>query len=212
MKKSFSIISTALIFTIFASFYVLTSVFEFVYDEILFAAGSLETKNYSAEDFALKDFVLLENGSIVSTSVDPQLIVYNYNKPCTMISLKFSVNKYQGEVNLYYTKGQEEFTTAQKIWGKAKNDGTYEFIMPRGNLTNIRIDPANFSGVEFKLESAVFNPQRSFLSYFKYSGEEIFMFFAAAILLSCLSKSIYENFYDNLHGLCVKFIIKKKAK
>lgn len=212
MKKSFSVISITLIFAFLLLFAVIGSIFELTADSLMLATGQLKTENYTAADFSLKDLQPLENGNYITTSVDPQLIIYDYNNPCTMIKLKFTADRYPGEVNLYYTRGDEEFSNSQKVWGKARNDGTYEFIMPRGKLSKIRLDPANFSSLEINFESIILNPSRGFLSYFKYSGEEIFMFFAAGLLLSCLAKCIYEAFYEKLHGFGVKFVFKKKAE
>lgn len=193
MKKHFSLMSTIIIFAVLLALSLLSSLLQYASDSIRFATGKLETTFLTVNDFETKDFVTLENGNLLSTSPDPWLTINEYNKPSTMLILSFNASEYPGEVNLYYTCKNEDYNTTQKIWGKARNGGTYEFIMPRGIIRNIRIDPSSTSGIEIDLKSVVINPRRSFLSYFMYSGESIFWFFAIGTMLCCFVACVAEQ-------------------
>ncbi|MEG2500100.1 MAG: hypothetical protein RSA78_03440 [Oscillospiraceae bacterium] len=150
------------------------SLFNFTSDSIMFATGEIATKEYTVDDFSLKDFEKFQDNKIITTSVDPQLIIEEYNKKGTMVSIDMSFNRYPGEVCLYYTRGSEDFSLESRVWAKQRNDGRFEFVLPRGKISRIRIDPSNFTGIELTLNKFVLNPKRSFTSYFAYSGETIF--------------------------------------
>ncbi|MEG0397367.1 MAG: hypothetical protein RR612_11610, partial [Oscillospiraceae bacterium] len=53
----------------------ISALFNFTSDSIMRATGEITTKEYTVDDFNLKDFEKLQEDKIVTTSVDPQLII-----------------------------------------------------------------------------------------------------------------------------------------
>ncbi|MEG1569522.1 MAG: hypothetical protein RR349_08210, partial [Oscillospiraceae bacterium] len=99
---------------------------------------------------------------------------------------------------LYYTRGSEDFSIEKRVWAKQRNDGRFEFILPRGKISRIRIDPSNFRGVELTLNNFTLNPKRSFISYFIYSGETIFNICVWPGLAAALCAWLYTAYFaDN---------------
>ncbi|MEG1126581.1 MAG: hypothetical protein RSE10_07765, partial [Oscillospiraceae bacterium] len=174
------------------------SLFNFTSDSIMHATGKIATKEYTVDDFSLKDFEKLQDNKILTTSADPQLIIEEYNKKGTMVSIDMSFNRYPGEICLYYTHGSEEFSLESRVWAKQRNDGHYEFFLPRGKISRIRVDPSNFAGTELTLNNFTLNPKRSFISYFAYSGETIFNICVWPGLAAALCAWLYTAYFaDN---------------
>ncbi|MBP8855203.1 MAG: hypothetical protein KBG54_01725 [Oscillospiraceae bacterium] len=152
----------------------LFSLYSFVSDNLMRATGALETREYTLDTLTLQDFTQTGENTAVTTSVDPQLLINDFNARGTMLRVDMQFDQFPGEVSLYYTRGEEEFSLEQRLWAKQKNDGVYEFILPRGKISRLRIDPSNFINVTMQINSFTVNPQRSFGSYFAYSGETLF--------------------------------------
>lgn len=155
--------------------WLLFSIFSFGQDAVRRATGLLHT---SEHDFANVECVNLTPQSAtvaVSDNNDPQLIVKDIGE-ITEVRLAFTASEYQGEVNLYYSKNGDPFDSRYKIWGKAQNDGSYIFTLPRTKVDAVRIDPSNVSNITLTLKSLVVNAPRSFFSYFGVTYEMLFNF------------------------------------
>lgn len=196
MTKRFSLRLLSIVFLTLAVVCLLGSLWQFAGDAMRFRSGALVTKEYTISDLTLENMEPTgdADGTLLTTSNDPQIILAPYDGYATQLCVTLRYSTHPGEVNLYYTHGDEAFTDNQKIWGKARNDGVYVFVLPREKLSSIRLDPSNNIGLTMRIEGFVMNPPRSFFSYFQYSGEDIFHFLLIGAFASCLIACIYEGF------------------
>lgn len=167
--------------------WMLCNVFCFVQDTLRRANGTLQTQEMTFESVRCTDMEVQNARVAITTGVDPQIILKPLAGTVTEVRLHFTYSRYPGEVNLYYAKNDAPFDNRYKIWGKAQNDGSYLFTLPRTQIDAIRIDPSNLAGITMQLESFTLNAPRSFFAYFKITYEQLFAFlvlpgFAAAFL------------------------------
>lgn len=193
MNKKSSIFLVAGVYACMLFISVTASLFNFATDSIRFANGTLVTTNFDSQTLPQLNFEFLPNGNMRSITPDPQFIIDNKGMYATKVTFDIAFSRLPGEVNLYYTYGDEDFTDKQKIWGKAKNDGTYEFILPRGKINQIRVDPTSISGVELEIKSFTLNPKAKLTDYFKYTNDEIFKFVIIGVFITCFMAAIADN-------------------
>ena len=102
----------------------LFSLYSFVSDNLMRATGALETREYTLDTLTLQDFTQTGENTAVTTSVDPQLLINDFNARGTMLRVDMQFDQFPGEVSLYYTRGEEEFSLEQRLWAKQKKQAT----------------------------------------------------------------------------------------
>lgn len=194
--------------------WLLLCLFNFAADSVLFASGKLQTAEYTLSQLELVNMELKGENEAVSTTDDAQIII-PVNGRVTQVRLQYDMSAQPGEVNLYYTRGDEPFTDTQKIWGKRAADGSYTFALPRGYIRQIRIDPTNRKRVKMQCRSLVVNGKRSFGAYFALSGEQVFRFLVLPALVSSALAWLYTAFPaagQKLLGLPRRLVRRKDKK
>lgn len=168
------------------------ALFQCAQDAILKASGKMQTVTISSfDEFVQNDMQMVSDNKAVSTSQDPWFIV-PINGKVRSVEIDFSFSSHPGEVNIYYTKQNEDFTDTQKVWGAAQNGGKYKFVLNGTQINNLRIDPCTYPNMQIELKSLVINPQNALGVYFALTGETVFYLLVypgllASILLSVLT-------------------------
>ncbi|MEG1381461.1 MAG: hypothetical protein RSB47_03425 [Ruthenibacterium sp.] len=176
MSKKQSVRLVVACYGLVLAFWMCSNVFCFAQDAFRRANGTLKTQECTFEDVICTDMDVQSPTVAVTTGVDPQIILKPLQGAVTEVRLRFTYSRYPGEVNLYYAKNDAPFDNRYKIWGKAQNDGSYLFTLPRSKIDAIRIDPSNLAGVTLTLENFTLNAPRSFFAYFKITYEQLFAF------------------------------------
>ncbi|MEG0762935.1 MAG: hypothetical protein RR424_03845 [Oscillospiraceae bacterium] len=192
MNKKTALKLFASCYIIVAMFLVASSLFAFLQDSIYFFTGKIKYTDYPLHSLITNDIELTGADTFVTVGVDSQLIIKNYDAPATTLILDMKYDKYPGEVNLYYTRKEGDYSVQDKVYATQRNDGSYAFALPRGRLHDIRVDPTCFKDINIELEHFIINPKISFLNYFTYSGDTIFNYFVvtglfAAFIAWCIS-------------------------
>ncbi|MEG1549230.1 MAG: hypothetical protein RR395_02235 [Ruthenibacterium sp.] len=187
MNKKQSLRLVAACYLLVLSAWVGSNIFCFAQDTYRRANGTLQTQECTFESVICTDMEVESPTVATTTGVDPQIILKPLQGAVTEVQLRFTYSRYPGEVNLYYAKNDAPFDNRYKIWGKAQNDGSYLFTLPRGKIDAIRIDPSNLADITMTIENFTLNAPRSFFAYFKLTYEQLFAFlllpgFAAACL------------------------------
>lgn len=188
MSKKTSLRLVALCYGLTALVWLLSCVWGLVDETVSRANGAMQTRTYTFSDVTLSNLVPQSEDTAISTTPDPWIVI-DYNGKVRSIVADFSFSSAPGEVNLYYTRGAEEFTDRQKIWGAAQNGGAYKFVLDGGNYTRLRLDPCSIENITVQLHSLTINPASGAGVYFALSLKRVFNFIlypaVVAAVLAC---------------------------
>ena len=174
--------------------WLLWNVFCFASDSLARANGRLQTEQYDFTTLKTEGITVTDAHSAVTVNEDPQLILDSLDTRVTEVRFTIRFSKDPGEVTLFYAKAAQEFSKDNKVWGKARSDGSYVFVLPRTHIGRLRVDPTNQNNISMQLESFVLNAPRTAASYFRATYEDVFHFLVypglAAALLGCLAEAL----------------------
>ena len=185
----------------------LMNLFHFAADSIGRMTGGITTQQYDFSTMQTQEIDVTSPTQGKATGGDPQLLLENFAGKIIELRFEIAYSKHPGEVNLYYKKAGEEYADTKKIWGKAKSDGTYVFVLPRTKIDAVRIDPTNIPGIEMTLKSFTVNAPRSFFSYFAFTYEGIFDY----IVYTGLAAAFAGYFISEYGTLVRRKFVKKEG-
>lgn len=144
------------------------------------------------------------DGSYITENTDPQLIFNAIGQNVRRVILQAEFETHPGEMAMYYTRKESAgFSPKKRIWGDLRPDGSYEYILPPGNVEALRIDPGTQSNNHITITGVHLNPRQPFAQYFGVSFATLMAFLTLPALAVCV-------FYTVLEALC--FIKKAKGK
>lgn len=141
----------------------------FAEDRIQRALGNVVTTEISADDFDWVDFEQQEDGSYLTLSPDPRMVLRQVPEYIRSVRIEAEfLNMDPGEFCIFYKPdpGMEDYDANYRVWAYIEPDGSYFFQLPRGKVYGFRLDPGIYTGIEMKITSITLNPQQSFLSWF----------------------------------------------
>ena len=98
-----------------------------------------------------------------------------------------------GELDLYYKKeGQEKYSVNQRVFARPLQSGGYEYILPAGTYTGLRLDTGTEPGNTLLVEEITFNKPLPVYGYFLPSLRGLMVFLALPALASCVIYTIME--------------------
>lgn len=131
-------------------------------------------------DIADAEVVNLELGAdgwYTSTSEDPQLHFMGLATPLRRVVLQCEFEDVPGEIDLYYMRrGDEGFSTNRRVFGRLLANGSYEFTLPPGQVTAIRIDPGSIAANKVHLYGVRLNSALPVWQYFAPSLRQLLGF------------------------------------
>lgn len=185
MHRVFKKVNKGLVlcYAVFLALWFVLGVVLFVWDNAL-PAAVLEAQEGKTEQLQAEG-----DGWYVSTGGDAQLIFEDVNLRVRRVVLICEFAGAPGEVDLYYTRPEDEgFSARQRAHGRPMEDGNYEFVLPPGQVRDIRIDPGSTGAMRVKILGAEVNPKLGFGSYFEVSLRGVLAFCilpALAYLVIC---------------------------
>lgn len=114
-------------------------------DAVASATGRLFPFSLTAQQFELVDLSQQEDGRLLTTSLDPQMI-WQVPAQQTVRSLRMWVEFDQTprEMCLYYTtKEGESFSLEKRVFAKQLEDGSYLYTLTQTQIVSLRLDPCS---------------------------------------------------------------------
>lgn len=140
--------------------WLLAGVALFVYDR------SAPTTVLTPQQAQLVQLAWQEDGTLLTTGGDPQLIFENVQVPVRAVQLQAEFANAPGEMDAYYTrKAGQGFSPTKRSYGYLQQDNTYWYSLPPGNVESLRVDLGTAAGNQITLTAVVLNPQQPFLAY-----------------------------------------------
>lgn len=183
----------------FVAIFFLRSFITFSIEGIARLTGKMETVVLSVEDFENVSLVGGENGKVLSTDADPQLILTRDMK-VARISFKMETTIHPGEVIMYYaTKEGQGFSPLKRNWFFLSTSGEdkYETSFRLKNIKALRIDPTTVAGNEMKISEIIFNEPKSVFQYFKVEFIDVFKLIVYSCILASVMMLVQEIVVKN---------------
>ena len=172
-------------YVIMAFFLLAWNVFYFAYDHAQAESAPAVTGTENLADEG--------NGWYTSTSSDPQLLLAGLDTGVRRVVLQCEFEQPPGEVDLYYMReGDAAFSPGQRVWGRPLEGGGYEFLLPPGRVTALRIDPGNAGGNRVLVSEVILNGQQPVWLYFVPSLRGVLAFALLPALAYCAIWAIIE--------------------
>ncbi|MDO5603111.1 MAG: hypothetical protein Q4G07_10120 [Oscillospiraceae bacterium] len=171
----------------------LIGLFHFSYDAVQTARGEQRTLTLSPGDFALSSMELQADGSYLSTTADPQLVLDTLPTGVRRFSVETVYDRDPYERCLYYTqKPGQPFSEHMRVWPTYSDDGrTAYYELPVG-VRSLRLDPGSLTALRMEFGDLVLNPPRSFFSYFTPDGGGWFCLAVLPALAASVLKWLIE--------------------
>ncbi len=135
----------ALCYAVCVLVWLIGGIWSFGRDMITKSTGSLYEFSMQAQDFELVNMHKAPEGPYVNENSDPQMIWQNTDG-ITLRTLRMEAEFSHSprEMCLYYTnKPDEPFGVNKRVFAQQKNDGTYLYTLPAGNIAALRLDPCS---------------------------------------------------------------------
>lgn len=105
-------------------------------------------------------------GWYLTRDEDPQMVFEGLSTGLRRVVLECEFESPPGEIDLYYCRpGDEGFSASRRVWGRLMEDGNYEFLLPVGQVTALRIDPGSIAGNRVKLLGVQLNQAGALAAY-----------------------------------------------
>lgn len=170
--------------------------FSLVYESALRKRGKLTQTVYTFSDFEAYSFKDGENGAVITTDNDPQMILSG-ERYLTNIKFYMDYTVFPGEITLYYTQKQGQgFSERKRVWAKPVRgeDGYYEFDLPAKKVLSVRIDPTMYAGNELSFGDFVFNGEKSAADYYRVDYTHLYLLIVYTVILSSCIRFVQELF------------------
>ncbi len=169
---------------------ILYNLFSFGVDRILRATGILYYQVIEWDELTSVDIIAYENNTIISTSLDPQILLPEHKMLIESIRFNIEFTNNAGEIDAYYSTTQmPDFSVNNRVYGALDENGA-DFEFGLVNTTAVRIDPTNLGGEIGVFKNIELNPKPEFTDFFTLNAELIYfiifipaMFWAVAISL-----------------------------
>lgn len=131
-------------------------------------------KQLTAADFEWYSLAEGENGSLVSTDGDPQMIL----RAGDIRTLSYTlIEGGSGSVCAYYNTQQgQDFSNRRRLWPKYGVTDRAFYVLPRTGAAELRLDITSKPGETLRFESITLNARPAWQSYFIPSTVGVFAF------------------------------------
>lgn len=178
------------------------SVWSLGMDTIAKAGGSLYQCELTLENFELVDMQLLEDGSYITTSGDPQMIWHNTDgMTVRTLRLTASFDRSPREMCLYYTNAEgEPFSVNKRVFAAQQDDGSYVYTLPQGRIAALRLDPCSpeeGKPVTMTFSGFSMNEPAGLVSYFApgwYGAMELVLYPGLCACALSLAQSAWQTY------------------
>ncbi len=97
------------------------------------------------------------------------------------------------ELDLYYKKpGQTEYSVKQRVFARPLEGGGYEYRLPAGHYTGLRLDTGTQPGNKLAVRALVLNPPAPWYAAFALSPRSLAALLVLPALASCAIYTIME--------------------
>ncbi|MEG1801079.1 MAG: hypothetical protein RR273_03795 [Oscillospiraceae bacterium] len=130
----------------------------------------------------------------ISATNDPQLIISIDPEVQKVKTVKYKpLQGGTGTKILYYQTGtQKEFSEKRCVLPQIKKDGTVQYILPRGNITKLRLDIGEKAGETIEIEGVTVNFKPKLSDYFLITPMDIGKFLVLPLLVGAILRYIIE--------------------
>ena len=159
----------------------------------LFYEGGQQPLKLDLAAAQTNELEMLGRGEYATTGGDGQLIFEGLDVTGGRLWLDGEFEQYPGELDLYYKKqGQESFSLKQRVFAKPLPKGGYEYHLPPGRYTALRLDTGTEAGNTVQVRAVTLHPARQVRGYFIPSIRNIVAFLTLPALASCAIYTIME--------------------
>ena len=173
------------------------ALFGFAEDRMQRALGNVVMSEITAADFDWVDVAQQPDGTLISTSYDPRMLLKNCPQYLRTVQVKAEfLNRDPGEFCLFYLPrpDMEEYDANYRVWPHLEADGSYTFTLPRGKIYGMRLDPGIYTNVQFKMDGVTLNPTRGLAAYFAPTRVWALCQLVVPALLAGVIKCVTESF------------------
>lgn len=159
----------------------------------LIAEGDRPAQPLDMDKAILNDVEMLEEGHFAVLGGDGQLVFENVAVAGGRLWLDGYFQNPPLDVDLYYRKqGQEHFSLEQRVFGRPLEAGGYEYRLPPGQYSGLRLDTGTEPGNLLVIRQLVLHPPQPPQQYFAMSLRGLAAFLLAPALASCCIYTIIE--------------------
>ena len=166
--------------------------FGFITNRLAYNSGKFQTMQLTIEDFEWINLVEKE-GTLISTSADPQLLLRNKEMPVDTLLLDIEYSLSHRVVTVFWAASGQDHSVRRMAYPASQEGTTMGFLLPVSGVQNLRIDPDSVAGNQMVIRSITVNQPRTFGEFFRFSTLEWVLFFtmpgllASGAWLACLS-------------------------
>ena len=172
--------------------YIIWGLLGFSYSTVLRSTGSITTHNLTPTEVQLVDIIILPDGTLQSTSVDPQILFPKDLGVIESLTMQIDFSGIEGEHTLYHEKNIENpFGMYNRVWPTENQDNVFVYTPPIGTKT-IRLDPTDVNGMIMEVGEITVNEQKSFFDFFKMDGGDVFYMVVIPALVASFISLVLE--------------------
>lgn len=149
----------------------------FVQNRLLHQNGALAATQLTVQDFELHDMVLLEDGRLVTTGYDPQMLLKDTATRVDSLTVEFSCSKDPLLLTAYYAPPRQGHSPRRMVYPAgnvqpaaftAQQGAAATFYLPPAGGQSLRFDAGTVPGNIIEVRRIAVNQPRPFLSFFSW--------------------------------------------
>ena len=172
----------------FLAVWLLRGVFFFAWDRMQ------TPKTLPLEEGVAEGAAFTEDGIFLTEDGDPKLVFSSVNATVRRVVVHAEYEQEPGELDLYYARKEGQgFSPAKRVGARQVTPGIYEYTLPPGQATALRIDLGTVAGNRVAIREIQLNPQAGFGSYFPLTLGTVAALGLLPALASCLIYIIIDT-------------------
>lgn len=156
---------------------------DFVANRVLYATGHFTTRELTVADFDLENLIELDDGRLVSTTADPQMLLKDPAQKVDTVYLELQTHLPARATMVFYARDRQ-YTMRQVLYGTAAGGGL-SFYLPSLGGASLRVDPVSVESNIITIERIVINQPRPVYAFFVFSANEWLALALLPGLLAC---------------------------
>lgn len=143
----------------------------FVQNRVAYSNGTLAHAELSVDDFELREMVETEDGMLVATGGDPQMLLLDKERRVENVYMEVGYSLPHRQQMALWTPAGADYDIRALAYAKDQDGGTV-FWLPAAGGQSLRIDPTSVPGNVMEIRRIEINRPRPFYAFFIFTPDE----------------------------------------
>lgn len=157
----------------------------FVQNRLAYHNGTLAPAELTLADFSPAGDIIEQNGALLTTGGDPQLILNDSTRRVENLTIEFTYSQPPLLVEVFWAEPGQDYATTRKAC-PVGDGATHQYLLPTAGGQSLRIDPGIVAGNTIKAGRVLINQPRRFVDFFRFSALELMLLAVVPGLAACL--------------------------